>query len=68
MTQAILPLRGKILNVAKAREEQLFKNEEISNLIIALGLGDKGAPLEKVRHHKKKRKIKDKKRAGEWRK
>ena len=37
--QAILPLRGKILNVTKATEEQLLKNEEISNLIVALGIG-----------------------------
>ena len=38
-TQAILPLRGKILNVEKATEERIFKNAEIGNMITAIGAG-----------------------------
>src|SRR5213078_1816930 len=41
--QAILPLRGKPLNVEKARMENLLKNEEITNLIAAIGI-DIGVP------------------------
>ncbi|GBG64966.1 hypothetical protein CBR_g48715 [Chara braunii] len=40
--QAVLPLRGKILNVEKKDDAAIYKNEEIQNLIIALGLGIKG--------------------------
>jgi DNA gyrase subunit B len=41
-TQAILPLRGKILNVERKDDASLYKNAEISDLIVALGLGVKG--------------------------
>ncbi|OEL24208.1 DNA gyrase subunit B, chloroplastic/mitochondrial [Dichanthelium oligosanthes] len=41
--QAILPLRGKILNIERRDEAAMYKNEEIQNLILALGLGVKRA-------------------------
>lgn len=57
-TQAILPLRGKILNVEKAQEYKIYENEEIKNIITALGIqfgkdGDERAVnMDKLRYHK----------------
>ncbi|KAI3436993.1 DNA gyrase subunit B [Psidium guajava] len=52
--QAILPLRGKILNIERKDEAAMYKNEEIQNLILALGLGVKGEDFNKdsLRYHK----------------
>ncbi len=56
--QAILPLRGKILNVEKAQEFKIYENEEIKNIFTALGVqigrdGDERAlNTEKLRYHK----------------
>jgi DNA gyrase subunit B len=52
--QAILPLRGKILNVEKARAEKIFKSDAIGMLVAALGtnLGEADFSLEKLRYHK----------------
>lgn len=41
LVQAILPLRGKILNIERKDEAAMYKNEEIQNLILGLGLGVK---------------------------
>lgn len=41
LLEAILPLRGKILNIERRDEAAMYKNEEIQNLILALGLGVK---------------------------
>lgn len=56
--QAILPLRGKILNVEKAMTHRVFENEEIKNIYTALGVtigteeDSKALNLEKLRYHK----------------
>ena len=56
--QAILPLRGKILNVEKAMEHKIYENEEIRNIYTALGVtvgtpdDPKALNLEKLRYHK----------------
>ncbi len=56
--QAILPLRGKILNVEKAQEHKIYENEEIKNMYTALGVtvgtaeDPKALNLSKLRYHK----------------
>lgn len=51
--QAILPLRGKILNVERARLDKMLANNEIKNLVIALGTNiDEQLDLEKLRYHR----------------
>ncbi len=56
--QAILPLRGKILNVEKAQEHRIYDNDEIKNMITALGVSfgteedDKALNMQKLRYHK----------------
>jgi DNA gyrase subunit B len=57
--QAILPLRGKILNVEKALEHKIYENEEIKNMFTALGVyvgeneeGHRVLMIEKLRYHK----------------
>ncbi|AFD05622.1 DNA topoisomerase (ATP-hydrolyzing) subunit B [Solitalea canadensis] len=56
--QAILPLKGKILNVEKAMEHKIYENEEIKNIFTAMGVSigtpedDKALNLEKLRYHK----------------
>ncbi|VXD10490.1 DNA topoisomerase (ATP-hydrolyzing) subunit B [Marinoscillum sp. 108] len=56
--QAILPLRGKILNVEKAQEHKIYDNDEIKNIITALGVrfgmedDARALNMEKLRYHK----------------
>ncbi len=53
-TQAILPIRGKILNVERSRQEAMVKNTEIQTLVLAIGggLGNAEFDAEKARYHK----------------
>ncbi len=52
-TQAILPIRGKILNVWKSRDDKIFANEEVKAIAVALGSGIKDEiNVEKLRYHK----------------
>jgi DNA gyrase subunit B len=59
--QAVLPLKGKILNVEKAQEYKIYENTEVKNILTALGINlnsldnsdnDKNSGLEKIRYHK----------------
>ena len=56
--QAIMPLRGKILNVEKAMQHKIFENEEIKNIYTALGVrvgteeDSRALNMEKLRYHK----------------
>ncbi len=58
MTQAIMPLRGKILNVEKAMEHKIYENEEIRNMFAAMGVtigtpeDPKALNTTKIRYHK----------------
>jgi DNA gyrase subunit B len=53
-TQAILPLRGKILNIEKTDDAKIYKNNEVQSLITALGLGIRGEDFDpsQLRYHK----------------
>ncbi len=52
ITQAVLPLRGKILNVASASEEKLSQNQELNNLVLALGFSKNKIDINHLRYNK----------------
>lgn len=53
VTQAILPLRGKVLNVQKTRRDKVLDNNEIASMIKAIGTGiEENFDIEKLRYHK----------------
>ena len=53
ITQAILPLRGKVLNVQKTRRDKVLDNNEIASMIKAIGTGiEENFDIEKLRYHK----------------
>ena len=52
ITQAVLPLRGKILNVASASEDKLNQNQELNNLILALGFSSNKININDLRYNK----------------
>ena len=52
ITQAVLPLRGKILNVASASDEKLNQNQELNNLILALGFSKNKIDINDLRYNK----------------
>ena len=52
INQAVLPLRGKILNVASASDEKLSQNQELNDLLLAIGLNKNNIQIENLRYKK----------------